>query len=136
MRIKRNIEENRIVFTTDASSSIKKSDLIFIAVGTPDKGDGSTDLKYVFNVAKVIGENLNGYKVIVDKSTVPIGTADMVKKIILENIKEKYSAKFIEKHWESTMNFEEVFEIAYQESKKVIETEKLKSRILEYVGLE
>jgi uncharacterized membrane protein YkvA (DUF1232 family) len=55
---------------------------------------------------------------------------------VLKNIKEKYGAKFIEKHWESTMNFEEVFEIAYQESKKVIETENLKSRILEYVGLE
>lgn len=93
--LKRNIEEKRISFTLDASKAVKNSEIIFIAVGTPDKGDGSTDLKYVLSVAKTIGENINGYKVVVDKSTVPLGTAEKVRQTIKENMAEKHEFDLI-----------------------------------------
>lgn len=86
--IKRNVAEGRLEFTTDISRSIKDSDVIFIGVGTPQGDDGNADLTAVFAVAKSIGENMNGYKVIVDKSTVPVGTGEKVAAIIKENQKE------------------------------------------------
>jgi len=76
--IKRNVKEERLSFTTDKISAIQKSQVIFIAVGTPPDEDGSADLKHVLNVAETIGKNLDKFKVIVDKSTVPVGTADKV----------------------------------------------------------
>ena len=76
--IKRNVKEERLSFTTDKISAIQKSQVIFIAVGTPPDEDGSADLKHVLDVAKSIGKNLDKFKVIVDKSTVPVGTADKV----------------------------------------------------------
>ena len=76
--VNRNRKEERLFFTTDTKSAIKKSSVIFIAVGTPPDEDGSADLKYVLSVAKTIGQNMNGFKVIVDKSTVPVGTAEKV----------------------------------------------------------
>lgn len=82
--VKRNRREKRLVFTTNISSGIKESDVIFIAVGTPPGKDHRADLSFVKSVAKTIGENLNGYKVIVDKSTVPVGTADEVSRIVKE----------------------------------------------------
>ncbi len=85
--IKRNFAEKRLKFTTDIDKAIKDSEVIFIAVGTPMGENHEADLKFVRSVAKKIGENLNGYKVIVDKSTVPVGTGDMVKDIIIENRK-------------------------------------------------
>jgi UDPglucose 6-dehydrogenase len=78
----RNQADGRLVFTTDVDDAILRSDVIFIAVGTPQGEDGSADLQYVRAVAERIGDNLNGYKVVVDKSTVPVGTADMVTTII------------------------------------------------------
>ena len=86
----RNKKEGRLSFTLDAENAIKENVVIIIAVGTPDKGDGSTDLQYVLSVAKTIGKNINNYKVVVDKSTVPVGTADKVKKTILDNMEEKF----------------------------------------------
>ena len=80
--IKVNVSENRLSFTSDLDSAVKKSLVCFIAVGTPQGEDGSADLQYVYDVAKSIGKALNGYKVIVDKSTVPVGTADKVTSII------------------------------------------------------
>lgn len=87
--IKKNVSENRINFTLDYKKAIHDSEIIFIAVGTPPKEDGSTDLTYVLSVAKTIGQNLNGYKIIIDKSTVPVGTADKVKQEIEKNLKKK-----------------------------------------------
>ncbi len=78
----KNIKEGRLIFTTDAPQAIKDSLVIFIAVGTPPRGDGSADLSYVEEVAKEIAANLNEYKVVVTKSTVPVGTSLRIKEII------------------------------------------------------
>ncbi len=80
--IKVNVSENRLSFTSDAKDAIGKSLVCFIAVGTPQGEDGSADLKYVKEVAKTIGQSIKQYTVIIDKSTVPVGTADEVTKII------------------------------------------------------
>jgi UDPglucose 6-dehydrogenase len=75
----RNQSEGRLSFTTDAVSAIQSSLVCFIAVGTPPGEDGSADLKYVLAVARQIGQSMNGYRIVVDKSTVPVGTADKVR---------------------------------------------------------
>jgi len=77
--IKRNVHHDRLSFTTDMSSAVKSSDIIFIAVGTPPGEDGSADLKYVLGAAREIGKYMNGHKIIINKSTVPVGTAEKVK---------------------------------------------------------
>jgi UDPglucose 6-dehydrogenase len=77
--VKRNVEEGRLTFSTDVPAAVRASDVIFIAVGTPSGEDGSADLKYVIAAAQTIGKAANGPKVIVDKSTVPVGTAAKVK---------------------------------------------------------
>lgn len=86
--IERNVRENRLFFTTDKEGSIQSSEVIFIAVGTPPDEDHKADLRFVKIVATDIGKLMNGYKVIVNKSTVPVGTVDIVEKIIRENQKE------------------------------------------------
>jgi len=83
--VKRNKKESRLFFTTDKEKAIKSSNIIFIAVGTPMGENHEADLKFVKAVAKDIGTYMNEYKVIVDKSTVPVGTAELVKSIIKEN---------------------------------------------------
>ena len=80
--VKYNVSENRLIFSDDLDSAVKQSEVCFIAVGTPQDEDGSADLKYVFEVAKSIAKSMNGYKVIVDKSTVPVGTAEKVANLI------------------------------------------------------
>ena len=85
--LKRNIKEERIMFTTDIKEGISNSRAIFIAVGTPPGKNHEADLGAVKAVAKSIGENMKEYKVIINKSTVPVGTADTVRKIISENQK-------------------------------------------------
>ena len=80
--VKSNVSENRLQFSSDLDNAVKVSDVCFIAVGTPQDEDGSADLQYVLGVAEQIGKAMNGYKVIVDKSTVPVGTADKVTQII------------------------------------------------------
>jgi len=80
--IKTNVSENRLHFTSDLDNAVKVSQICFIAVGTPQSEDGSADLQYVCAVAESIGQAMNGYKVIVDKSTVPVGTAKKVADII------------------------------------------------------
>ncbi len=77
--VERNVQQGRLSFTTDTAGAIESSLVIFIAVGTPAGEDGSTDLTYVDAVAKEIGEAINGYKVIVTKSTVPVGTSYRVR---------------------------------------------------------
>ncbi|MBC2850154.1 UDP-glucose/GDP-mannose dehydrogenase family protein [Cetobacterium sp. 8H] len=91
--LEHNVNEKRLSFTTDIKEAILNSEVIFIAVGTPPSDDGSADLKYVLECAKNIGENLNGYKVIVNKSTVPVGTGDLVEKEI-EKVLGKRGVKF------------------------------------------
>ncbi|PIN86303.1 UDP-glucose 6-dehydrogenase [Candidatus Woesearchaeota archaeon CG10_big_fil_rev_8_21_14_0_10_44_13] len=88
--VKRNVREKRLTFTTDSRKAIQGSDVIFIAVGTPSNDDGSVDMRYIDSAAADIGRHMNCYKVIVDKSTVPVGTADKVKDIIRKNQKEKH----------------------------------------------
>ena len=77
--VQRNHEAGRLAFSTNPEAAVAHGDTIFIAVGTPPDEDGSADLKYVLAVARSIGENLTGYAVVVDKSTVPVGTADRVR---------------------------------------------------------
>ena len=79
--VARNLQKNRLFFSTDISSSIINSDVIFICVGTPTKNN-KADLKYVYKVIKSIKSNLNKYKVIVTKSTVPVATGDKIEKIL------------------------------------------------------
>ncbi len=87
--LKRNFKEKRISFTTNVKEAIQKSEVIFIAVGTPSGKDHKADLSFVKQVAKDIGRYMTDYKVIVDKSTVPVGTAEVVTNIIKQNQKEK-----------------------------------------------
>ena len=81
----RNIKANRLQFTTSLDEGLEHGEVIFLALPTPEDEDGSADLSYVLNVSKLIGEKIKEYKVIVDKSTVPVGTAKKVKETILEN---------------------------------------------------
>ncbi|CDH19525.1 UDP-glucose dehydrogenase family protein [Xenorhabdus bovienii] len=80
--VKKNYTEGRLNFTTDAKAGVAHGKLQFIAVGTPPDEDGSADLQYVTAVARTIAENMDGYKVVVDKSTVPVGTADKVRAVM------------------------------------------------------
>ena len=80
--LKRNLREGRLIFTTEIDKAVDKSLVIFIAVGTPSRKDGSVDMSYIDEVARKIGENLNGYKVIATKSTVPVGTGERIRKIV------------------------------------------------------
>ncbi len=85
--VKRNIKQGRLRFTTKIVKAVESSLAIFIAVGTPRRGDGSADLKYVEEVAGEIARHMDGYKVIVTKSTVPVGTGGKIREIISKNLK-------------------------------------------------
>ena len=93
--VKSNKELNRLKFTTDIKYAVNNSDIIFIAVGTPPKEDGDADLSYIYKAAEDIGKNINSNKFVVDKSTVPVGTADKVKEIIKKNNKTKFIVNVI-----------------------------------------
>lgn len=80
--IMRNKSNGRLRFVTDIKAAVEESDIIFIAVGTPPDEDGSADLSHVLSVARDIGQHMNGYKIVVNKSTVPVGTADRVREAI------------------------------------------------------
>ena len=82
----KNCEEGRLSFTTDLAFAVKESLVNFIAVGTPPGADGSADLQYVLSVARSIGRHMDGFKIIVDKSTVPVGTADKVRAAVAEEL--------------------------------------------------
>ncbi|MFP4597132.1 MAG: UDP-glucose dehydrogenase family protein [Persicimonas sp.] len=83
--VKRNRADGRLLFTTDTADAVQKSDVIFIAVGTPPDEDGSADLKHVLAVAKEVGQNMNDHKIVICKSTVPVGTCDRVGETISEH---------------------------------------------------
>ncbi len=91
--VEKNIKNQRLSFSTDLKSSIKKSDIIFICVGTPTKkGSSNADLKFIFDVAKDLAKNINKFKIIVTKSTVPLTTGDDIEKILLKkNSKNKFA---------------------------------------------
>ena len=84
--LEKNMKAGRIEFTTDMKYTTENSDVIFIAVGTPPALDGSADLHFVLEVAKSIGQYMNGYKVVVDKSTVPVGTGKLVRETIQKEL--------------------------------------------------
>jgi UDPglucose 6-dehydrogenase len=98
--VKANHAAGRLHFTTDAQAAIAHGDLIFIAVGTPPDGDGSADLRYVLEVARTIGAHLSRPAVIVDKSTVPVGTADQVR----ETIRAELESRGLDIHFEVASN--------------------------------
>ncbi|MBT3406677.1 UDP-glucose/GDP-mannose dehydrogenase family protein [Candidatus Woesearchaeota archaeon] len=84
--VKKNKKNGRLKFTTNSKEAIEQSSIIYICVGTPTSGnDKSADMSYIFSAAKDIGTYINDYKIIINKSTVPVGTADQVKRIIKEN---------------------------------------------------
>ena len=85
----RNVQSGRLSFSTDMASAVQKSDVVFIAVGTPPADDGSADLTYVESVAREIARSMNGYKVIVDKSTVPVGTGKRVNGWVSEELTKR-----------------------------------------------
>jgi len=87
--LKRNAEEERLFFTTKLSDAMQTVEVVFIAVGTPPGEDGSADLQYVLAVAKEIGQYMANYCVVVDKSTVPVGTADKVKETIQKELDKR-----------------------------------------------
>ena len=84
--LQKNLQEDRISFTSDTGQAVRDSLVIFIAVGTPSNGDGSADLRYVEEVARTVARNLDGYKVIVTKSTVPVGTGRKIQEIIRDEL--------------------------------------------------
>lgn len=88
--VKKNVKESRLHFTTDIAYAVKNSFIIFIAVGTPPNHDGSANMDAVVSAARSIGENLNDYKIVVTKSTVPVGTTEMVR----EEIRKITDAEF------------------------------------------
>jgi len=90
--VKKNYKAGRLKFTTDLGRAVKESDLIFICVGTPTSKNGSADLKYVVQASKEISKNINKFKIIVNKSTVPVSTGDMVENIISKKAKKNMFA--------------------------------------------
>lgn len=87
----RNLKENRLNFTTNLAEGVKDATIVFLALPTPPGEDGSADLKYILGVADDLGKILTDYKVIVDKSTVPVGTADKVRAAIAKNYKGDFA---------------------------------------------
>jgi UDPglucose 6-dehydrogenase len=90
--VKRNADSGRLQFTTDAQEGVAHGLLQLIAVGTPPDEDGSADLRYVLAVARTIGQHMSSYKVVVTKSTVPVGTADKVRAAVAETLKSRGAA--------------------------------------------
>jgi len=88
--LEKNVQAERLMFSTDPKDSIERSDVIYICVGTPQDDQGKADLKYVFAVAQTIGKYINKYKIVVDKSTVPVGTAKKIKEIIKKETEHEF----------------------------------------------
>ncbi len=87
--VKRNITAGRLHFTTELTSCLNEVEVVFCAVGTPPDEDGSADLKYVVEVARTFGRNINNYAILVTKSTVPVGTSKIIKKVIQEELDKR-----------------------------------------------
>jgi len=93
--VHRNVQSSRLLFSSEVNKSIREAEVIFIAVGTPEGVNGSTDLSAVFEVARAIGINLNGYKVVCTKSTVPIGTGAKITEIIRKTSNEENEFDYV-----------------------------------------
>lgn len=91
----RNSAEDRLIFTNDLSATVDKSSIMFIAVGTPSQADGSADLSMIFKVAKSIAKAMKDYKMVVVKSTVPVGTTDKIHLIIKDYAKKDFKVLFV-----------------------------------------
>src|SRR5204863_9227298 len=89
--VRRNDQEDRLTFSTDLPAAVRASAIVFIAVGTPQGEDGSADLQHVLGVARDVGRELRRYTVIVDKSTVPVGTAEEVRAAVAGATKQPFS---------------------------------------------
>ena len=89
--VERNQNEGRLSFTTDVGAAVEATDIIFIAVGTPQDEDGSADLRHVLEVATLIGQRMNRPKIVVTKSTVPVGTAEKVRAAVAAQTKVKFA---------------------------------------------
>ena len=89
--VRRNRHENRLTFTTTLPKAVRSSSIVFIAVGTPQGEDGSADLQHVLEVAREVARAMNGYKVIVNKSTVPVGTAARVREVVRRETTHPFS---------------------------------------------
>src|SRR6266568_1235016 len=89
--VRRNDHEERLSFTTDLPSAVRASEIVFIAVGTPQGEDGSADLQHVLAVARDVGRAMQRYMVIVDKSTVPVGTATRVRETVAKETAHSFS---------------------------------------------
>jgi len=89
--VRRNVGEKRLTFTTQLPRAVRASSVIFIAVGTPQGEDGAADLQHVLGVAREIAQAMNGFKVIVDKSTVPVGTALKVREVVRRETTHPFS---------------------------------------------
>jgi UDPglucose 6-dehydrogenase len=89
--VRRNRKEDRLTFTTDLATAVRTAEVVFIAVGTPQDEDGSADLRHVLGVAREVGRAINGYTVVVDKSTVPVGTAAKVRQTIAAETAQPFS---------------------------------------------
>ena len=87
--VKRNTEQGRLKFTTSLAEGMENALFVFCCVGTPSKPDGSCDLSFVHQVAREVGQNMKDYKIVVDKSTVPVGTADKVRSLIAEELQKR-----------------------------------------------
>jgi UDPglucose 6-dehydrogenase len=87
--MERNIREGRLVFTKDGASAAKDADILFVTVGTPSLPNGEADLSFVYQVAETIGKNMVGFRIVVNKSTVPVGTAAKVRRIIADQLKAR-----------------------------------------------
>lgn len=87
--VERNVKAGRLHFTTDLTSCLNDVDIVFSAVGTPPDEDGSADLKYVMDVARTVGRNMNKYLVLVTKSTVPVGTANIIRSVVQEELDKR-----------------------------------------------
>ena len=89
--VRKNKSERRLSFTTQLPRAVKASQIVFIAVGTPQGEDGSADLQHVMGVAREIGQSMDGYRVVVNKSTVPVGTADRVREVLRRETTHPFS---------------------------------------------
>ncbi len=107
--VKENFKIGTLHFTTNIEEALKKSDIVFIAVGTPQGEDGSADLQYVLGVAKEIGQYMTHPVIVVDKSTVPVGTADKVRVTIQKELQKRLeSGELTEGEYKELMNFDVV----------------------------
>ncbi|HEX9657927.1 MAG TPA: UDP-glucose/GDP-mannose dehydrogenase family protein [Bacteroidota bacterium] len=88
--LRKNLAEQRLSFTSDLKKAVETAEIIFLALPTPQSEDGSADLQHVLAVSEKIGKFLNGYKVIVNKSTVPVGTSDSVREIVSKNTSKEF----------------------------------------------